>query len=85
MDGCKRHGVISTTALAEWDRVEGLVKGALAGLVGKEREAEFNAQASAIVVCHCCLAPALDWQTVLCPTCAAPGGCGRDYCKAVSC
>ena len=81
MDGCKRHGVISTTALAEWDRVEG----ALAGLVGKEREAEFNAQASAIVVCHCCLAPALDWETVLCPTCAAPGGCGCDYCKAASC
>ena len=81
MDGCKRHGVVSTTALAEWDRVEGLVEGALAGLVGKEREAEFNAQASAIVVCHCCLGPALDWERVLCPTCT--GGCGCDFCGVV--
>ena len=81
MDGCKRHGVISTTALAEWDRVERLVEGALGGLVGKEREAEFNAQASAINVCHCCLAPALDWERVLCPTCT--GGCGCDFCGVV--
>ena len=85
MDGCRRHGVLSTATSSEWDRVEQAVGSALAGLVDDELYAERYAQVDKIVICHCCLAPAFDWRTVLCPTCAAPGGCGCDYCKAVTC